>query len=195
MVFASSLHAEIYDSYEELLAVHPVRGVLLIADPAAASGLAQIQAAGIYLPTIAYGLGPVTREIVEVMNLGAINYLDWPFTGRTLVPALEDARTTGKQKASEAQAFAVAHDLVERLSPRERQVLICLVDGQRNKEIAETLQISPRTVEIHRGNMMKKLDVETVAEAIKIAIRAGLDGKDVNPGEANELTARRAKAR
>ena len=85
--------------------------------------------------------------------------------------------------------------MVGRLSPREQQVLSCIVAGQRNKDIAQTLQISPRTVEIHRGNMMTKLNVETAAEAIKIAIRADLEDEADKAGKAYGSVVRRRNVR
>ena len=195
MIFALSLHAEIYESYEEFLSIEPAGGIVMAADPGAASGLIRIQAVGICLPAIVYGYQPLTREVVEAMNLGAVNYLDWPFTAEGLGPALERAHTVGRQRMIGLQTKRVARELVGRLSPREQQVLSCIVAGQRNKDIAQTLQISPRTVEIHRGNMMTKLNVETAAEAIKIAIRADLEDEADKAGKAYGSVVRRRDVR
>ena len=65
---------------------------------------------------------------------------------------------------------------VDALSPRERNVLDQLVAGLSNKEIAGVLTISHRTVEIHRANMMRKLDAKSVADVIRIALYAGVNG-------------------
>ena len=64
---------------------------------------------------------------------------------------------------------------LERLTPRERDVLEGLVRGHPNKTIAYDLDISPRTVEIHRANLMSKLGVASLSEALRIAFAAGLD--------------------
>ena len=66
------------------------------------------------------------------------------------------------------------------LTPRERDVLVGLVRGLPNKTIAYDLGISPRTVEIHRANLMDKLDVRSLSEALRIAFAAGL-GDDPQP--------------
>ena len=63
---------------------------------------------------------------------------------------------------------------VERLTPRERDVLVGLVDGLTNKMIAEALDISPRTVEIHRANLMEKLEATSLSAVLRIAFAAGI---------------------
>ncbi len=74
----------------------------------------------------------------------------------------------------EASAIQTAREFIERLTPRERDVLLGLIDGKSNKVIAYELDISPRTVEIYRANLMDKLEVRSVAEAVRIAFAAGL---------------------
>jgi two-component system response regulator FixJ len=59
------------------------------------------------------------------------------------------------------------------LSPREKEVLSQLVEGKSNKGIALALDISPRTVEIHRANMMRKLNAQSIADAVRLALYAG----------------------
>ena len=65
-------------------------------------------------------------------------------------------------------------DPYETLSPRERQVLQLAAEGNSNPSISEKLGISPRTVETHRANLMRKLDVRSVAQLVRLAIREGL---------------------
>ena len=65
-----------------------------------------------------------------------------------------------------------------KLSPRERQVIQLLAEGKRTKEIASTLFISPRTVEVYRAQIMKKLEIDSVAELTKYAIREGITSLD-----------------
>ena len=69
---------------------------------------------------------------------------------------------------------AEAEKRLAHLSPRERDILDGLVDGLTNKGIANSLDISPRTVEIHRANMMDKLGVDSLSAALRIAFAAGL---------------------
>ena len=82
------------------------------------------------------------------------------------------ARIGNREK--EASAIQLARENIERLTPRERDVLLGLIDGKANKIIAYELDISPRTVEIYRANLMDKLGVRSVAEAVRIAFAAGL---------------------
>ena len=69
---------------------------------------------------------------------------------------------------------AVARGRIEKLTEREREVLDCVASGLSNRKIGEKLEISPRTVEIHRANMLNKLGANHTSEAIRIAIEAEL---------------------
>jgi FixJ family two-component response regulator len=75
---------------------------------------------------------------------------------------------------AEARQDRRAEDLIDTLSPRERQVLICLLAGAQNKNIAYGLGLSQRTVEGYRARLMEKLHVRSVSEATQIALAAGL---------------------
>jgi PAS domain S-box-containing protein len=78
------------------------------------------------------------------------------------------------QLIAEARQDRRAEDLIDTLSPRERQVLICLLAGAQNKNIAYGLGLSQRTVEGYRARLMEKLHVRSVSEATQIALAAGL---------------------
>lgn len=66
-------------------------------------------------------------------------------------------------------------DVLDRISPRELEVLKLLLAGESNKSIALVLDISPRTVEVHRANMMKRLEVTSFAELVRVALSAGIE--------------------
>jgi DNA-binding CsgD family transcriptional regulator len=89
-------------------------------------------------------------------------------TSKTLVELKEEASPAVSDERQEAAAR------LQSLSARERQVLVRLAEGQAHKEIAHGLGISVRTVEVHRSRMLRRLGVKTVAEAIKLAVLAGL---------------------
>ncbi|MGE4340209.1 MAG: LuxR C-terminal-related transcriptional regulator [Pigmentiphaga sp.] len=89
-------------------------------------------------------------------------------TSKTLVELKEEASPAVSDERQEAAAR------LQTLSARERQVLVRLAEGQAHKEIAHGLGISVRTVEVHRSRMLRRLGVKTVAEAIKLAVLAGL---------------------
>jgi PAS domain S-box-containing protein len=110
---------------------------------------------------------------VRVMKAGAADYLQPPVTEEALRAALAsitvDARTPPEEAASDEAAARMA-----RLSAREREVLNGLVEGGTNKTIAVKLAISPRTVELHRAQIMAKLDASNLAELLQLALTAGL---------------------
>lgn len=100
---------------------------------------------------------------VEAMRNGAVNFIEKPFDPVTLVHALRAATDQGTMSAP-SQA------VLEKLTPRERQVLELVVAGKLNKTIADVLGISIKTVELHRSNLMAKLGARNVAEVIRIAL-------------------------
>ena len=111
---------------------------------------------------------------VEAMKAGAIDFIEKPYDNRMLLNALENGFSRIENREKEASAIQTARENIDRLTPRERDVLLGLIDGKANKIIAYELDISPRTVEIYRANLMDKLGVRSVAEAVRIAFAAGL---------------------
>jgi len=110
------------------------------------------------------------------MKAGAVDFLEKPFEKAALLAAVE-AAFDRIAKADEAVARAVAADVVLGvLTPRERDVLEGLAQGLPNKTIAFDLGISPRTVEVHRANVMAKLEVRSLSDALRIAFAAGMGG-------------------
>ena len=109
---------------------------------------------------------------VDTMKKGAIDFIEKPFSEvvlRDLVDRmLQKARLTADQQQAEASRGA----LLGRLTARESQVLERIVAGRLNKQIADDLNISIKTVEAHRANIMEKLNVSTVADLLKIALGA-----------------------
>lgn len=111
---------------------------------------------------------------VRAMKAGAIDFIEKPFEKATMMSALEQGfGRLGENDLRKLRAQEAATRL-EALTPRERDVLKGLVEGLPNKSIAYDLGISPRTVEIHRANLMTKLDVKSLSEALRIAFAAGL---------------------
>ena len=129
---------------------------------------------GINMPVIiltGHGDVPVA---VEAMKGGAIEFLEKPYEKKALVAAIENAYELLDNQATDDRRGREAAAKLSALTPRERQVLECLVEGLTNKGIAEALSISPRTVEIHRAHMMEKLQVDSLSAALRIAFLAGI---------------------
>jgi two-component system response regulator FixJ len=110
---------------------------------------------------------------VETMKLGAIDFLEKPFEDERLTTMIESAI---RQAAPAAKDEAVTQDIAARiatLSPRERQVMDGLMAGLSNKLIAREYDISPRTIEVYRANVMTKMGANSLSELVRLAMRAG----------------------
>src|ERR1700692_3488018 len=111
---------------------------------------------------------------VEAMKLGAVDFLEKPFEDDRLIGMIEAAI---RQAEPAAKSEAVTHDIAARiatLSPRERQVMNGLIAGLSNKLIARDYDISPRTIEVYRANVMTKMQANSLSELVRLAMRAGL---------------------
>jgi len=111
---------------------------------------------------------------VEAMKLGAVDFLEKPFEDDRLIGMIEAAI---RQAEPAARSEALAHDITARiatLSPRERQVMDGLIAGLSNKLIARDYDISPRTIEVYRANVMTKMQANSLSELVRLAMRAGL---------------------
>ena len=127
---------------------------------------------GITLPVIIMtGHGDVTLA-VEAMKAGAVDFIEKPFEKAVLLGAIEQAFERLAKSKVAAERARDADVRLQALSPREREVLDGLAQGLPNKTIAYDLGISPRTVEIHRANLMTKLEVKSLSEALRIAFAA-----------------------
>ena len=135
----------------------------------------ELQAKGVSLPVIIMtGHGDVTLA-VKAMKAGAVDFIEKPFEKDTLVASLEEGFRRLSRKEATQDRKKDAEVRLEALTPRERDVLQGLAQGLPNKTIAYDLGISPRTVEIHRANLMAKLEVRSLSEALRIAFAAGED--------------------
>ena len=131
-----------------------------------------LQERGVRLPVIIMtGHGDVTLA-VKAMKAGAVDFVEKPFAKETLLGSLDEGFRRLSQAEVTGDRRKDAEVRLQALTPRERDVLDGLAQGLPNKTIAYDLGISPRTVEIHRANLMSKLAVRSLSEALRIAFAA-----------------------
>lgn len=129
---------------------------------------------GLAMPIIVLtGHGDITTA-VAAMKGGAIDFLEKPFEKTALLDAINAAFRRLEGSDSDRERAAEASVRLACLTPREQDVLRGLASGLPNKTIAYDLDISPRTVEVHRANMMSKLGVRSLSDALRIAFAAGV---------------------
>jgi two-component system, LuxR family, response regulator FixJ len=133
----------------------------------------QLNALGVRLPVIVMtGHGDIPLA-VEAMKAGVMDFIEKPYDNEAMLAAI--ANRMASQDAYEARDEEKAdfQRRLDRLSGRERQVLDGLIAGSPNKVIARDLEISPRTVEIYRANVMNKMQARSLSELVRIALMTG----------------------
>lgn len=135
---------------------------------------AQLVKAGIRLPVIfmtGHGDIPMT---VQAMKAGAIDFLPKPFRDQDLLDAVTVAIERDRVRRQEEGASAQLTQLYQTLTPREREVMALVVSGLMNKQIAAEIGLSEITVKIHRGHVMKKMGVRSLADLVRAAELLGV---------------------
>lgn len=163
-----------FESVEEIAARWPDDGMILIADDH--DNISRLTEKMLklerWLPFIAFSEEPDTPRIVHAVNQGAVGYSDSPADVEKLCAAIEDARVaTDRIGYIRARALR-AKKSIESLTRREIEVLEGLSEGMTNRAVADHLQISHRTVEIHRANMLNKLGSVGINAAIRLLIES-----------------------
>ena len=126
---------------------------------------------GVRLPVIVMTAHGDIPMAVRAMRNGAIDFLQKPFTVDEVTDALERALSQGRTSPVMANgATAALLDRYESLTPREKEVLREIVKGATNKEIARTFSVSPRTIEVHRQKLMQKMDADSLAALVRMAV-------------------------
>lgn len=130
----------------------------------------KLAASGIRVPVIVMTGHADVPLAVRAMKAGAVDFIEKPFGDEVILASIAAALQRKPQAATDPA-------LVERLgslTPREREVLELLVIGHPNKVIAHRLDISPRTVEIHRAHVMEKMKARSLPELVRTAMQAGV---------------------
>jgi len=136
--------------------------------------LRKLKEIGITLPVVIMTGHADVPLAVEAMKAGAVDFIEKPFDDEVLLSAIRLALSrhgeTGQRDAEQARIRA----RIDALSERERQVLDGLVAGHPNKTIAYDLALSPRTVEVHRANVMIKMGASSLSDLVRMALTAKL---------------------
>ena len=130
----------------------------------------RLKADGIGIPVIVItGRGDVPKA-VKALKAGAVDFIEKPFGGELVLSSIRRAIEIGKRARAKGELAADAAHRIERLTPREREVLDHLVVGHPNKMIAAKLAISPRTVEVHRARVMEKMHAQSLSHLVRMAL-------------------------
>lgn len=133
----------------------------------------EMNASGISLPVIfltAHGDIPMT---VHALKAGAVHFLTKPVREDELMNAISQALENGRRARSERTEVRKLRERFDLLTPRERQVMQLVVSGRLNKQIAHELGVSERTIKLHRGQVMRKMGAESLADLVKRAEKLG----------------------
>jgi RNA polymerase sigma factor (sigma-70 family) len=113
------------------------------------------------------------------MKAGAVDFLQKPFDDQELLACVQRALETSRAQRAERAERAMLGERMASLTPREREVLRLVVTGMLNKQIADTLDIAEKTVKVHRGRVMEKMQAGSVAELVRMTAKLG-DGARVH---------------
>lgn len=128
---------------------------------------------GINLPVVIMTGHADVPLAVEAMKAGAVDFIEKPFDDEVLLSAIRVALSRQGETVQRDAELAGIRARIAALSEREQQVLDGLVAGHPNKTIAYDLQLSPRTVEVHRANLMIKMGAGSLSELVRMALLAG----------------------
>ena len=115
---------------------------------------------------------------VRAMKSGAVDFIEKPFNDELLLESIRNALSMDiEQRAAQAERAEIATRLAN-LTPREHEVMEMVTAGKSNKEIAQTLGVSAKTVEAHRSRVMEKMQADSLADLVKMAVAANIEVDD-----------------
>lgn len=138
---------------------------------------AEINRRGHHFPIVmmtAHGDVPIA---VRAMKAGAFEFIEKPFAEEALLSCIDRALASAAHASFKEMEIQETLRCVETLTPREREVLEGMISGRPNKVIAYDLNISPRTIEIHRARVMEKMQARSLSALVRMAVTAGIDRK------------------
>jgi two-component system response regulator FixJ len=177
---AADFHVALFESAQNFLDTLPTIDFGCVVSDVRMPGidgielLKHLKAAGSLFPVVIMtGHGDVPLA-VEAMKLGAMDFLEKPFEDDRLVGMIEAALKHAEPGVKSETVTAEIRSRIANLSPRERQVMDGLIAGLSNKLIARDYDISPRTIEVYRANVMTKMHAASLSELVRLAMRGGV---------------------
>jgi len=163
------LHTQSFASAEEFLSKYDPSqpGCLVLDERMKGMGGLELQrqllSRGLKIPVIVFSAVAEVPKVVSAIRAGAVDFLEAPIREEALLRAVREGLARDKERRHDEARLAS-------LTMRERQVLELLVAGENYKEIASRLQVSPKTVEGHRVNLLRKLGLRSVVEAVRFVL-------------------------
>ena len=171
---SAGFEAEVFPSAEAFLARKPRHGpacLLLDVNLVSMDGTelhAQLSDAGSTLPVVFLtGRGDIPMS-VQAMKLGAFDFLTKPADDEDLLAAVRGAVELHEHRLREDAGIARVRERVASLSPRELEVMRCVISGALNKRVAAHLSIAEQTVKVHRRQVMAKMEADSLAELVRL---------------------------
>ena len=142
-----------------------------------------MKARGLNIPIVFItGHGDVNMA-VKAMKHGAVDFLPKPFNDRELLDAINRALDRHERLRQDQAEQGEVRARLDRLTPREREVMDLVITGMLNKQVASELGTAEKTVKVHRGRVMEKLEVASVAELVRLVAKVGIHGPASGAGE------------
>jgi two-component system, LuxR family, response regulator FixJ len=177
---AADFHVTLFESAQQFLNALPTIDFGCVVSDVRMPGidgialLKHLKACGSLFPVVIMtGHGDVPLA-VEAMKLGALDFLEKPFEDNRLIEMIEAALRQAEPIAKSEAVVSEIQSRIASLSPRERQVMDGLIAGLSNKLIAREYDISPRTIEVYRANVMTKMQAASLSELVRLAMRGGV---------------------
>ncbi|MEJ2409372.1 MAG: LuxR C-terminal-related transcriptional regulator [Novosphingobium sp.] len=175
-LFAGGFHVEPFEEIEEFISENKSGYIVLISDEGdnldKFLGLIDHQAQ--WFPIVPYSETPALNSIVSAMLKGAVGYIDRLPDLEGVMDVINSNKAERQKLMENGRLRAEARAKLVLLTKREREVLKYMSEGMSNKIIGLKLGISPRTVEIHRANMISKLETDSTNEALRLAAYADI---------------------